>query len=76
MALSPFVGQRLTTFISSEDHSFIERLAEHIASGAVVPAIGQRFALDDAAQAIRALEAGQTSGKSVIVVRGNDGDSV
>jgi NADPH:quinone reductase-like Zn-dependent oxidoreductase len=75
MALSPFVGQRLTTFISSEGHSFIERLAEHIASGAVAPAIGRRFALEETAEAIRMLEADQTSGKSVIVVRGNDVDS-
>ena len=67
--LSPFVKQRLTTFISKEQRSSIEKLAELIASGEVVPAIGQRFPLEDTAQAIRRLEAGQASGKSVIVVR-------
>lgn len=75
MLLSPFVGQRLTTFVSTEHHSFIERLTAHLEAGAVVPAVGRRFDLDDAGQAIRALEAGDTSGKSVIVVRDSDADS-
>lgn len=69
LLLSPFVGQRLTTFMSREHHSFMERLAEHLASGAVVPAIADRFALADAPQAMRRMEAGRTGGKSVIVVR-------
>ncbi len=72
LMLSPFVKQRLTTFISTEGHSFIERLAEFIESGDVVPAIGRRFALEDAAQAIDQLETGATRGKSVIVVRSDD----
>ena len=41
--LSPFVAQRLTMFVSTEHHSFIDRLVEHLASGAVVPAIVGRF---------------------------------
>ena len=75
--LSPFTKQRLTTFISNEARSSIERLAELIESGAVVPAVGQRFALEDTADAIRQMEAGATRGKSVVVVRtdGDDDDS-
>ncbi len=73
MLLSPFTKQRLTTFISKEAASSIERLAEFIESRDVVPAIGQRFALEDAADAIRQMEAGTARGKSVIVVR-EDGD--
>lgn len=69
MALSPFISQRLTTFISSEHFTNIERLAGHIESGAVVPAIGRRFDLPDVPAAIRHLEAAESSGKSVIVVR-------
>jgi NADPH:quinone reductase-like Zn-dependent oxidoreductase len=68
MALSPFVGQRLTTFISTESSEFIERLAEHLESGAVVPTIGERFELEDTPEAIRRLDEGATSGKSVIIV--------
>ena len=67
--LSPFVGQRLTMFISKEHHSYMESLATHLESGAVTPEIDSRFTLDDAASALRRLEEGRTSGKSVIVVR-------
>jgi len=73
MMLTPFIKQRLTTFISTEAHSFVERLAEFIESGDVVPTIGQRFALEDTAEAIHQMEAGATRGKSVIVVRDDDG---
>ena len=77
MLLSPFTGQRLTTFISKEARSSIERLAAFIETGDVVPAVGQRFALENTADAIRGMEAGNTLGKSVIVVRtgGDDGDA-
>lgn len=64
--------QRLTMFISSESHALLERLARLIEAGDVVPAVGQRFALEHAADAIRAMAAGATSGKSVIVVRGEE----
>lgn len=67
--LSPFVRQRLAMFLSKEHHSIIDRLAEHLASGAVVPAIGERFPLDRTADALRRLGSGTTMGKSVIVVR-------
>jgi NADPH:quinone reductase-like Zn-dependent oxidoreductase len=67
--LSPFVRQRLTMFISKEHHSYMEALATHLESGAVTPVIDRRYPLDDAAEALRRLEQGRTSGKSVIVVR-------
>jgi NADPH:quinone reductase-like Zn-dependent oxidoreductase len=75
--LSPFTKQRLTTFVSKEARSSIERLAEFIQTGDVEPAIGQRFALEDTADAIRQMAAGTTRGKSVIVVHtdGDDRDS-
>jgi len=69
MMLSPFVGQRLTTFISTEHYSFIERLADHIKAGEVIPSIQGRFPLTDTAQAIDQLDTGRASGKTVIVVR-------
>jgi NADPH:quinone reductase-like Zn-dependent oxidoreductase len=67
--LSPFIKQRLTTFISKETHSSIERLAELIESGDVDPAIGQRFDLEHTADAIRQMDAGTARGKSVIIIR-------
>lgn len=69
LLLSPFVHQRLTTFMSTENHTFIERLADHLESGEVVPAVGETFPLERAADAIRKMEAGATRGKSVVVVR-------
>lgn len=70
VALSPFLSQRLAMMIAAEDHAHIERMARHIEQGDVVPAVGRRYSLDDAPRALRDLEAGMTSGKSVIVVRG------
>ncbi|GAB2779281.1 NAD(P)-dependent alcohol dehydrogenase [Nocardioides salsibiostraticola] len=68
MALSPLVGQRLTAFINTEHYSYIEQLAEHLASGRVVPVIGQRFDLEDLPEAMRRLAAGRVSGKTAITV--------
>lgn len=72
MMLSPFIGQRLTTFISKEHFTYIELLAAHIESGAVISTIGNRYDLDDVPAAIRHLESSTSSGKSVIVVRDSD----
>jgi len=67
--LSPFVSQRLTTFISEEHHRHIDRLAEYLTSGDVVPAVGNRYGLETVADAISDLEAGKAVGKSVIVIK-------
>lgn len=69
MALSPFVGQRLTTFISTEHFTFIERLAQYLASGEVVPMIGQRFPLIELPEAMRQMAAGRISAKTAIIIR-------
>lgn len=55
-------------FMSTEDHSSIERLAVHLESGEVVPAIGSRFSLDRAVDAMRQFESGTASGKTLIDV--------
>jgi NADPH:quinone reductase-like Zn-dependent oxidoreductase len=67
--MSVFVRQRLTFFISSESPTYIEPLVEMLASGDVVPAIGQRATLDEVPDAISALVAGRASGKTAITVR-------
>lgn len=71
LALSPFVGQRLTTFISTEHHSVIERVADYLEAGSVEPVIGARFPLENGIDAVRRMEHGETSGKTVIVVSGD-----
>lgn len=70
LALSPFVQQRLTTFISTEHHTFIDRLAAHLDAGDVVPVVRNRFPLEQAAAAMRQLETGQASGKIVLLRAG------
>lgn len=69
VALSPFVSQRLTMFLATEHHTFIERLADFIIDGRVTPVIGQRFDLADVPEAMRQLAAGRASGKTVIAVK-------
>jgi NADPH:quinone reductase-like Zn-dependent oxidoreductase len=69
VVLSPFVSQRLTMFISTVHHSLISRLASHIESGAVTPAVTATFGLDEAADAIALLDAGKARGKTVISIR-------
>ena len=66
--LSPFVRQRLAMFISTEHHTFIDRLARHLKSGAVVPAVGRAVTLDEVPAAIADLEAGRVRGKVVVRV--------
>lgn len=67
--LSPLVKQRLAFFMSKESLEYIEPLAEYLADGSVVSSIGQRFALDQTPDALRAMEAGTLTAKSVITVR-------
>jgi hypothetical protein len=43
LLLSPVVKQRLTTFISGEKHTDMERLAGFMQDGTVTPAVGQRY---------------------------------
>lgn len=45
----------------------VARLFEMLASGAVTVEIGQQFALEDAAEAHRAIEAGETVGSTVLL---------
>jgi NADPH:quinone reductase-like Zn-dependent oxidoreductase len=67
LALSPFVGQRLTTYLSKEHFSGLERLATLADEGRIVPAIERTFALSDMPQAMRHLQSGKARGKLVIV---------
>jgi NADPH2:quinone reductase len=51
-----------------EKQAGTDRLFEMLRTGAIVPEIGQTFALEDAAAAHRALEAGETRGATVLTV--------
>ena len=51
----------------AERHALADRVFAMLARGAIRPEIGQRYRLDDAAEAHRALEAGETVGSSVLI---------
>ncbi|MFA6606455.1 MAG: zinc-binding dehydrogenase, partial [Sphingomonas sp.] len=51
-----------------ERQAGIDRVFAMLRSGAITPEIGQTFALEDAAAAHRALEAGETCGATVLTV--------
>jgi NADPH:quinone reductase-like Zn-dependent oxidoreductase len=68
MALSPFVGQRLGTFINSENAADLDVLRELIEAGAVTPAVDRTFPLDQAPAAVRYLREGRARGKVVVTV--------
>lgn len=66
--LSPFVRQRLALFMAKERASDLERLAELIETGRVVPSLDRSYALDEAPAAMRQLETGKVRGKVAITV--------
>jgi NADPH:quinone reductase-like Zn-dependent oxidoreductase len=66
--LSVFVGQKLGTFISSENHKDLLVLKELIEAGDVTPVIDRTYPLSDAPEAIRYVEEGRARGKVVLTV--------
>ena len=68
LALSPFVGQRLTMLASKERHTDLEALSPFLENGRVVPTIDRTYPLAEVPAAMRHLEAGQARGKIVITI--------
>ena len=68
LMLSPFVGQKLGTFISSENAEDLIVLKDLIEAGKVKPIIDRTYALSDVPDAIRYLEEGNARGKVAITI--------
>jgi NADPH:quinone reductase-like Zn-dependent oxidoreductase len=68
LVLSPFVGQKLGTFISRENHADMIVLKQLIEAGKVTPVLDRSYPLRDVPEAIRYLEQGNVRGKIVITV--------
>jgi NADPH:quinone reductase-like Zn-dependent oxidoreductase len=68
LMLSPFVDQKLGTFVSSENHEDMIVLKELIEAGKVAPVIDRTYPLSEVPEAIRYLEEGHAQGKVVITV--------
>jgi NADPH:quinone reductase-like Zn-dependent oxidoreductase len=68
LILSPFVGQKLRTFVSTPNHQDLLVLRELIESGKVTPAIDRAYPLSEAPKAIQYVTDGHARGKVVITV--------
>jgi NADPH:quinone reductase-like Zn-dependent oxidoreductase len=68
MMLSPFVGQKLGTFVNKENHEDLLVLKELTESGKITPVIDRTYPLSEVPEAMRYLEAGHARGKVVITV--------
>src|SRR5215203_5396271 len=70
LVLSPFVGQKLGTFVNKENHEDLLVLKELTESGKITPVIDRTYPLSEVPEAMRHLEAGHARGKVVISVGG------
>jgi NADPH:quinone reductase-like Zn-dependent oxidoreductase len=68
LMLSPFVSQKLGTFIGKPNGEDLMVLKELIEAGKVTPVIDRTYPLSDVPQAIRHVEGGHGQGKVVITV--------
>ena len=68
LALSLFVRQRMTMFISKENHADLATLTKFIEAGDVTPVVDKAYPLAEAPDAMRHLEAGHARGKVVITM--------
>jgi NADPH:quinone reductase-like Zn-dependent oxidoreductase len=68
LLLSPFVGQKLGTFICRENHEDLIVLTNLIEAGQVTPVIDRTYPLSEASDAIRYMRDGHARGKVVITV--------
>jgi NADPH:quinone reductase-like Zn-dependent oxidoreductase len=66
--LSPFLRQKLGTFITSENARDLQALRELVEAGALTPAVDRTYPLEDAPAALRRLLAGRASGKVVVSI--------
>ncbi len=68
MAMSPFVRERLHVLAAKRDIADLTHLAQLVAAGKVTPVIERTYALSEAADAIRFIEAEHARGKIVLTV--------
>jgi NADPH:quinone reductase-like Zn-dependent oxidoreductase len=66
--LSPFVRQKLGTWISTQREEDLETLRELIEAGKVTPVVDRTFPLSEVPAAIRYLREGRAHGKVVVTV--------
>ena len=68
LVTSPFVSQRLATFVTKENRADLLTLKDLAESGAIKPVIDRTYPLAETADAFRYLATGHTRGKIVITI--------
>jgi NADPH:quinone reductase-like Zn-dependent oxidoreductase len=68
VVLSPFVGQKLGSFLAKPNSDDLQFLKELIEAGKVTPVIDRTYPLSETPEAIRYLEEGHARGKVVVTV--------
>jgi NADPH:quinone reductase-like Zn-dependent oxidoreductase len=66
--LSPFVGQKLVWFNTSENAADLVALTELMASGKLTPAVERTYPLEETATAVQHMSDGLATGKVVVTV--------
>ena len=66
--LSPFVRQRLVTFIAKEDAATLETINDLAAAGAIAPVVDRSYPLSEAGDAVTRLLEESGSGRVVLTV--------
>ena len=67
LVLSPFVSQKLGTFVNKENHEDMIVLKELIETGKVTPVIDRTYPLAEATEALQDLDAGRVRGRAILV---------
>ncbi|MET0773586.1 MAG: zinc-binding dehydrogenase, partial [Candidatus Limnocylindrales bacterium] len=68
LVTSPFVSQRLVTFVTRENREDLLAIRELIEAGQVTPVIDRTYTLAEAADAVRYVGEGHARGKVLITV--------
>jgi NADPH:quinone reductase-like Zn-dependent oxidoreductase len=66
MSVNPFVRQRLTTYICTENRADLLVLKALCEAGKLTPSVGRTYPLAETAEALRQVERGNARGKTVI----------
>ena len=66
--ISPFVGQKMGTFVAKQNGEDLLTLKELIEAGKVTPVIGATFPLERVSHAVQHMEQGHARGKIVITI--------
>ncbi|BAS14094.1 reticulon-4-interacting protein 1, mitochondrial [Arthrobacter sp. Hiyo8] len=74
LALSPFIGQRLTMVMGTQDVADLEYLAGLIDAGTLTPTVDRSYPLEQVPDAMRYFDAGKVRGKIAITIREAQGN--